>query len=309
MTKSDPRARETRIAPCLRATSRPTRRRAPASRACGPTRGVRCPTTGPGADVAILGVPFDSAVSFRPGARYGPAAVREMSLMMRRWHPALEVDVFDALSVIDGGDITTTPGNAERTAGQIAEALAPVLAGGRRAAGPRRGSLDRAGRAARPRRPARPRRRRAARRSRRHLGLLLGRALHPRDAVSPRAGRGPHRPTPLAAGGDARVALRRGGLRGAARVGLCHRPVRGAADLDAGALRRRGDPPAGRWSRLHVVRRRRARPGVRARDGHAGDRRAAAPRGAGLPARAGRAASSSATTSSRCRPPTTGLAR
>jgi agmatinase len=93
---------------------------------------ARCPLSDDwaGADVAVLGVPFDSAVSFRPGARYGPAAVREMSLMMRRWHPALEVDVFDALSVIDGGDITTTPGNAERTAGQIAQALAPVLEAG-----------------------------------------------------------------------------------------------------------------------------------------------------------------------------------
>jgi agmatinase len=93
---------------------------------------ARCPLSDDwaGADVAVLGVPFDSAVSFRPGARYGPAAVREMSLMMRRWHPALEVDVFDVLSVIDGGDITTTPGNAERTAGQIAQALAPVLEAG-----------------------------------------------------------------------------------------------------------------------------------------------------------------------------------
>jgi agmatinase len=93
---------------------------------------ARCPLSEDwaGADVAILGVPFDSAVSCRPGARYGPAAVREMSLMMRRWHPALEVDVFDSLSVIDGGDITTTPGNAERTAGQIAQALAPVLEAG-----------------------------------------------------------------------------------------------------------------------------------------------------------------------------------
>ena len=85
---------------------------------------ARCPLSDDwaGADVAVLGVPFDSAVSFRPGARYGPAAVREMSLMMRRWHPVLEVDVFDALSVIDGGDVTTTPGNAERTAGQIGRA-------------------------------------------------------------------------------------------------------------------------------------------------------------------------------------------
>jgi len=90
---------------------------------------ARCPLSDDwaGADVAILGVPFDTAVSFRPGARYGPAAVREMSLMMRRWHPTLEVDVFESLSVIDGGDITTTPGNAQRTADQIAQALTSVI--------------------------------------------------------------------------------------------------------------------------------------------------------------------------------------
>ena len=93
---------------------------------------ARCPLSDDwaGADVAVLGVPFDTAASFRPGARYGPAAVREMSLMMRRWHPALGIDVFDSLSVIDGGDITTTPGNALRTTEQIAQTLAVVLEAG-----------------------------------------------------------------------------------------------------------------------------------------------------------------------------------
>jgi agmatinase len=93
---------------------------------------ARCPlsTDWPGADAAVIGVPFDTAVTFRPGARYGPAAIREMSLMMRRWHPALEIDVFGTLSVVDGGDIVTTPGNAERTAEQIAQALTAVIEAG-----------------------------------------------------------------------------------------------------------------------------------------------------------------------------------
>jgi agmatinase len=93
---------------------------------------ARCPVSDDwaGADVAVIGVPFDTATSFRPGARYGPAAIREMSLMMRRWHPVLEVDVFDTLSVIDGGDLVTTPGNAQKTTEQIAEALAPVIDAG-----------------------------------------------------------------------------------------------------------------------------------------------------------------------------------
>ncbi len=91
---------------------------------------ARCPLSDDwaGADAAVIGVPFDTAATFRPGARYGPAAIREMSLMIRRWHPALQIDVFDTLSVIDGGDIDTVPGNAERTTAMIAEQLEPVIA-------------------------------------------------------------------------------------------------------------------------------------------------------------------------------------
>jgi agmatinase len=90
---------------------------------------ARCPLSQDwdGADAAIIGVPFDTATSFRPGARYGPAAIREMSLMMRRWHPVLEIDIFNTLSVVDGGDVNTVPGNAQRTTALIAEQLMPVI--------------------------------------------------------------------------------------------------------------------------------------------------------------------------------------
>ena len=93
---------------------------------------ARCPLSQDwaGADAAIIGVPFDTAISFRPGARYGPAAIREMSLMMRRWHPVLKIDVFGTLSVVDGGDVDTVPGNAERTTELIADQLAPVIESG-----------------------------------------------------------------------------------------------------------------------------------------------------------------------------------
>lgn len=43
------------------------------------------------ADVAVVGVPFDSGVSYRPGARFGPSAVREASRLLRPYHPALDV--------------------------------------------------------------------------------------------------------------------------------------------------------------------------------------------------------------------------
>jgi agmatinase len=93
---------------------------------------ARCPnvTDFAGADVAVLGVPFDTATSYRTGARFGPAAIRDQSQLLRPWHPAHAIDVFAALSVIDGGDLAVTPGNAQRTAAQIAEGLAPVVDAG-----------------------------------------------------------------------------------------------------------------------------------------------------------------------------------
>jgi agmatinase len=81
-------------------------------------------------DAAVLGVPFDTATSFRPGARFGPEAIRSASALLRPWHPALEVDVFAGRSVIDHGDLDVTPGNAERTAAQVASGLAPLLDAG-----------------------------------------------------------------------------------------------------------------------------------------------------------------------------------
>jgi agmatinase len=63
----------------------------------------------PRADVAVVGVPFDSGVSYRPGARFGPAAVREASRLLRPYHPGLDVSPFAAAQVVDGGDIGVTP--------------------------------------------------------------------------------------------------------------------------------------------------------------------------------------------------------
>ena len=83
-----------------------------------------------GADAAIVGVPFDTATSFRPGARFGPEAIRSGSTLLRPFHPPMQLDVLGSLNVVDYGDLETTPGNAEKTAGQIAEGLSPVLAAG-----------------------------------------------------------------------------------------------------------------------------------------------------------------------------------
>ncbi len=81
-------------------------------------------------DAAVIGVPFDTATSFRSGARFGPEAIRAGSMLLRPYHPVLDVDVFGTLSVVDGGDLAVTPGNALRTTEQIAAALEAVLRAG-----------------------------------------------------------------------------------------------------------------------------------------------------------------------------------
>lgn len=81
-------------------------------------------------DVGVVGVPFDTATSFRTGARFGPEAVRSASTLLRPYHPALGVDVFGTLSVVDGGDLEITPGNAQKTAQQIDAGLQPLLRAG-----------------------------------------------------------------------------------------------------------------------------------------------------------------------------------
>src|SRR5215212_4742525 len=93
---------------------------------------ARCPhvTDLADVDVAVIGVPFDTATSRRPGARFGPEAIRSESIGLRPYHPPLDVDVFARLSVVDRGDVDVTPGNAERTAGQVAAALEPVVRAG-----------------------------------------------------------------------------------------------------------------------------------------------------------------------------------
>lgn len=83
-----------------------------------------------GVDVAVIGVPFDTATSFRSGARFGPEAIRSASALLRPYHPELDVDVFGTLSAVDGGDLEITPGNARRTAEQIDSGIQPLLRAG-----------------------------------------------------------------------------------------------------------------------------------------------------------------------------------
>jgi agmatinase len=76
------------------------------------------------AAVAILGVPFDAGTSYRPGARFGPQAVRAGSKLLRSWHPYLDVEPFARTQVVDAGDVDCNPFD-------IAGAIAAVEAAAR----------------------------------------------------------------------------------------------------------------------------------------------------------------------------------
>jgi agmatinase len=78
------------------------------------------------AQVAVVGVPFDSGVTFRPGARFGPIAVRQASRLLRGYHPGLDVSPFASMQVADAGDIACSPFDIQEAIGQI-EAGADAL--------------------------------------------------------------------------------------------------------------------------------------------------------------------------------------
>jgi agmatinase len=83
-----------------------------------------------GVDAIAYGIPFDTATSYRTGARFGPEAIRSASALIRPYNPALDVNLIDSLQLVDYGDVPVSPGNTERTYAQIEEALAPVVEAG-----------------------------------------------------------------------------------------------------------------------------------------------------------------------------------
>jgi agmatinase len=78
-------------------------------------------------DVAIVGVPFDTGVTYRVGGRFGPNAIRAASVMLRPYNTNLDVAPFEILSCVDYGDIAIVPGYTERSYTAIEEAVAPIV--------------------------------------------------------------------------------------------------------------------------------------------------------------------------------------
>lgn len=84
------------------------------------------------ADIAIVGAPFDTGVSYRPGARFGPAHIRESSRLLRPYNPAADVEPFDTQQVADAGDMSLNPFAIEEALHQAQEAAASLSEGNTR---------------------------------------------------------------------------------------------------------------------------------------------------------------------------------
>jgi agmatinase len=103
-------------------------------RFAGLTTFARLPTIDqvPAWDIALVGVPFDGGTSYRPGARFGPSAVRQGSRLLRPYHPELDTLPFERGQVVDAGDITCSPFDIETAVSQIEEGADALLAHGGR---------------------------------------------------------------------------------------------------------------------------------------------------------------------------------
>ena len=86
-----------------------------------------------GAGVVIVGAPFDWGVTYRPGARFGPKAIREADYgAMDGYRPHLPtgIDALGALGVVDIGDVYVVPGQIEESIRRIADAVETVSRSG-----------------------------------------------------------------------------------------------------------------------------------------------------------------------------------
>jgi agmatinase len=81
-------------------------------------------------DVAVLGAPFDGGVSYRPGARFGPGAIRQASRHLRpAYNPAQDVSPFDELQVADAGDVPCNPFDIDAALQQIDDGVSELVDG------------------------------------------------------------------------------------------------------------------------------------------------------------------------------------
>jgi agmatinase len=80
--------------------------------------------------VAVIGIPFDTGASFRPGQRFGPSAVRDISVLQRPSNMFHGLNPFERLRIIDAGDVGAIPGDIQETYKRIEARCTELLAQG-----------------------------------------------------------------------------------------------------------------------------------------------------------------------------------
>ena len=84
------------------------------------------------AETVVFGAPYDSTTSFRPGTRFGPAAMRMESFGIETYSPLQDKDLCDDAKVFDSGDLELPFGAPEPALAMIEERAAQILAAGKR---------------------------------------------------------------------------------------------------------------------------------------------------------------------------------
>jgi agmatinase len=81
-------------------------------------------------DVAIVGAPFDISTTNRPGARFGPRAIRALAYEPGTYHLDLGIEIFEHLEVVDYGDAFCPHGQTETSHANIRERVHQVASRG-----------------------------------------------------------------------------------------------------------------------------------------------------------------------------------
>lgn len=83
-----------------------------------------------GVKAAVLGMPWEGTATLRPGASYGPRAIRMASEAYVSYHGEYQVDLFEALNFVDCGDVSVVPGNAARTFERAERCISEIVKAG-----------------------------------------------------------------------------------------------------------------------------------------------------------------------------------
>ena len=91
---------------------------------------IGCDASYEDAKIVLFGAPFDSTTSFRPGARFGPAAMRHESFGLETYSPYQDADLTD-YGVFDSGDLELCFGSAEAALADIQQRTETILSDGK----------------------------------------------------------------------------------------------------------------------------------------------------------------------------------